>query len=45
MLLGVCVLGTILLAYRRRVSPAELGTVSTQWLSEHQGYNRHYSDR
>jgi hypothetical protein len=32
-------------AFRRRVQMAELGTVSAQWLSEHRGYNQHYSDR
>jgi hypothetical protein len=46
MLLSVGVLGVFLLtSYRRRVHLAELGTVSAQWLSEHRGYNRHYSDR
>jgi len=24
---------------------ADLGTVSAQWLSEHRGYDRHYSER
>jgi len=44
--LSVCVLGVLVLtSYRRRGQMAELGTVSAQWLSEHRGYNRHYSGR
>ena len=35
----------ILAARRRRVLTAELGSVSEQWLSEHRGYDRHYSER
>ena len=46
MLLTACVLAALVLAsWRRRVQMAELGTVSEQWLSEHRGYDRHYSDR
>jgi hypothetical protein len=46
MLLIVGVLGALLLtSYRRRIHLAELGTVSAQWLSEHRGYDRQYSDR
>jgi len=46
MFLTACVVGILFLtSYRRRADMAELGTVSAQWLSEHRGYNRHYSDR
>ena len=46
MLLSVCALGVLLLTtYRRRIHTAELGMVSAQWLSEHRGYHRHYSNR
>ena len=46
LLLTVCVLGVLLLtSYRRRVHMAELGTVSAQWLSEHRGYDRRYSNK
>ena len=45
-LLGACVLAVLVLtSWRRRVQMAELGTVSAQWLSEHRGYDRHYSER
>jgi hypothetical protein len=35
----------VLTSWRRRVQMAELGTVSARWLSEHRGYDRHYSER
>jgi len=45
-LLTACVIAILVLAsWRRRVQMAELGTLSTQWLSEHRGYDRHYSER
>jgi hypothetical protein len=43
--LSACVLAAILLLWRRHVQMAELGTLSEQWLSEHRGYDRHYSER
>jgi len=46
LLLSACVLAVLVLtSWRRRVQMAELGTVSEQWLSEHRGYDRHYSER
>jgi Tfp pilus assembly protein PilE len=46
LLLTACVIAVLALtSWRRRVQMAELGTVSAQWLSEHRGYDRHYSDR
>ena len=46
LLLSVCVLAVLVLtSWRRRVQMPELGTVSAQWLSEHRGYDRHYSER
>ena len=46
LLLGVCVISVpVLSVWRRRVQMPELGMVSAQWLSEHRGYDRHYSDR
>ena len=46
LLLTACVIAVIvLMSWRRRVEMAELGSVSAQWLSEHRGYDRHYSDR
>jgi hypothetical protein len=46
LLLGTSVLAVLVLtSWRRRVLMAELGTVSEQWLSEHRGYDRHYSER
>ena len=46
LLLGACVAAVLVLTWwRRRVQMAELGTVSTQWLTEHRGYDRHYSER
>ena len=46
LLFGACALTVLLLtSWRRRVLMAELGTVSEQWLSEHRGYHRHYSER
>ena len=46
LLLTACALAILVLtSWRRRVLTAELGTVSAQWLSEHRGYDRHYSDR
>jgi hypothetical protein len=46
LLLTACAIVVLLLtSWRRRVQMAELGTVSAQWLSEHRGYDRHYSDR
>ena len=35
----------VLTLWWRRVQTAELGSVSAQWLSEHRGYDRHYSER
>jgi hypothetical protein len=34
-----------LLSRRRRVQADDLGTVSSQWLIEHRGYDHHYSER
>ena len=31
----------VLMSWRRRVEPAELGTVSTQWLAEHRSNDGH----
>ena len=46
LLLGVCVVAIFVFAScRRRVRMAELGMVSTQWLIEHRGYDRHYPER
>jgi hypothetical protein len=46
LLLSACVLAALAVtSWRRRVQMAALGTVSEQWLSEHRGYNRHYSER
>ena len=46
LVLSACVLAVLVLtSWRRRVQMAELGTVSEQWLSEHRGYDRHYSER
>ena len=46
LLLGVCALAALVFSsWRRRVHMAELGMVSTQWLIEHRGYDRHYSER
>ena len=46
LLLSVGLLAVLILtARRRRVLTAELGSVSEQWLSEHRGYDQHYSDR
>ena len=46
LLLSACVLAALAVtSWRRRVQMAELGTVSEQWLSEHRGYDRHYSQR
>ena len=46
LLLTACAIAVLVVtSWRRRVQMAELGTVSAQWLSEHRGYDRHYSDR
>jgi hypothetical protein len=46
LVLSACVLVLlVLMSWRRRVLTAELGTVSAQWLSEHRGYDGHYSER
>ena len=46
LLFGVCLLAALAFtSWRRRVQSAELGTVTTQWLIEHRGYDRHYSER
>ena len=46
LLLGLCTLAALAFtSLRRRVERAELGTVSTQWLIEHRGYDRHYPER
>jgi len=46
LLLGACVLaGLVLMSWRRHIQIAELGSVSEQWLSEHRGFDRHYSER
>ena len=46
LLLSACVVAVVVLtSWRRRVQMAELGTLSEQWLSEHRGYDRHYSER
>ena len=45
LLLALCVLTAVVLTRRRRVRVTELGTVSEQWLLEHRGYNRQYSER
>jgi len=46
LLLSVGLLAVLILtARRRRVLTADLGSVSEQWLSEHRGYDRHYSER
>ena len=46
LLLGACAITVaVLTLWRRRVQTAELGSVSAQWLSEHRGYDRHYSER
>jgi hypothetical protein len=46
LLLTACVVAlVIVLSWRRRVQMAELGSVSSQWLIEHRGYDRHYSER
>jgi hypothetical protein len=46
LLLSACVLAlVIVMSWRRRVQMAELGSVSEQWLIEHRGYDRHYSER
>jgi hypothetical protein len=46
LLLSVGMLAVLILtARRRRFLTAELGSVSEQWLSEHRGYERHYSER
>jgi len=46
LLLGACATTVAALTlWRRRVQTAELGSVSAQWLSEHRGYDRHYSER
>jgi len=45
-LLLACVLAAlVLLSRRRRVQADDLGTVSSQWLIEHRGYDRHYPER
>ena len=42
----VCLLAVLFLTlWRRQVHLAELGTVSTQWLSEHREYDRNYPNR
>jgi len=46
LLLAACAIVVLVVtSWRRRVLTAELGTVSAQWLSEHRGYDRHYSER
>ena len=46
LLLSACVVAVLaLLSRRRRVQKEDLGTVSSQWLIEHRGYDRHYSER
>jgi hypothetical protein len=46
LLLGACAITVVVLTlWRRSVQTAELGSVSAQWLSEHRGYDRHYSER
>jgi len=35
----------VFMSSRRRLHMADLGSVSAQWLSEHRGYDRHYSER
>ena len=45
LLFSACVGVIFVLSWRRRVQMAELGSVSEQWLIEHRGYDRHYSER
>ena len=46
LLLAACAIAVLALtSWRRRVHMAELGSVSAQWLSEHRGYDGHYSER
>jgi hypothetical protein len=46
LLLTGCAIAVFLFtSARRRMQMADLGTVSAQWLSEHRGYDRHYSER
>ena len=46
LLVSVCVLAAlVLLSWWRRVRTGELDSVSEQWLIEHRGYDRHYSER
>jgi hypothetical protein len=46
LVLSACALAIlVLMSWRRRILTAELGTVSAQWLSEHRGYDGHYSER
>lgn len=44
--LPACALAILLFtSSRRRIQTPDLGTVSTQWLSEHRGYGSHSSER
>jgi hypothetical protein len=46
LLLIACAIAVLVFtSSRRRMHMADLGTVSAQWLSEHRGYDRHYSER
>ena len=46
LLLTVCAIVVLVVtSWRRRVPSTELGSVSTQWLSEHREFERNSSDR
>ena len=45
LLIGCAIAILVFTSSRRRMQMADLGSVSAQWLSEHRGYDRHYSER